>query len=130
MSFKKNIVKTDLAPAAVGTYSQGVEHKGVYYFSGQIGIDPKTGELQEGFEAQTKQIMRNIDGLLESCSITREHIVKTSIFVTDLGNFSKVNEAYVEYFSEPYPARSCVEVPNLPKGALVEIEVIAAKGEA
>lgn len=127
MSFKKNIVNTDLAPAAVGTYSQGVEHNGVYYFSGQIGLDPKTGELQEGFEAQTKQIMKNIDGLLESCSITREHILKTSIFVTDLANFGKVNEAYVEYFSQPYPARSCVQVPALPKGALVEIEVIAAK---
>ena len=127
MSFKKNIIQTDLAPAAVGTYSQGVEYNGVYYFSGQIGIDPKTGELQEGFNAQVKQIMKNIDGLLESCSITREHILKTSIFVTDLGNFNLVNEAYVEFFSEPYPARSCVEVPNLPKGAVVEIEVIAAK---
>lgn len=129
MSFKKNIVKTDQAPAAVGTYSQGVEHNGIFYFSGQIGLDPKTGELEKGFESQVKRIMKNIDGLLESCSITREHIIKTSIFVTDLGNFAKVNEAYVEYFSEPYPARSCVEVPNLPKGALVEIEVIAAKGQ-
>ena len=128
MSFKKNIVKTTLAPAAVGTYSQGVEFQGTYFFSGQIGIDPGTGELQASFEDQIKQIMSNIDGLLESCSITREHILKTSIFVTDLGNFSKVNEAYIAYFSEPYPARSCVEVPNLPKGALVEIEVIAAKG--
>ena len=128
MSFKKNIVNTDLAPAAVGTYSQGVEHNGVYYFSGQIGLDPKTMELADGFEAQVKQIMKNIDGLLESCSISREHILKTSIFVTDLGNFGKVNDAYVEYFSQPYPARSCVEVPALPKGALVEIEVIAAKG--
>ena len=127
MAFKKNIIQTDLAPAAVGTYSQGVEYNGVYYFSGQIGIDPKTGELQEGFNNQVKQIMKNIDGLLEACSITREHILKTSIFVTDLGNFNLVNEAYVEFFSEPYPARSCVEVPNLPKGAVVEIEVIAAK---
>lgn len=126
MSFKKNIISTDLAPAAVGTYSQGVEHNGVYYFSGQIGIDPKTSELVEGFEAQTKQIMKNIDGLLESCSISREHIIKTSIFVTDLANFGKVNEAYIKYFTEPYPARSCVQVPALPKGALVEIEVIAA----
>ena len=127
MSFKKNIIQTDLAPSAVGTYSQGVEYQGVYYFSGQIGIDPKTGELKEGFDAQVKQIMKNIDGLLKSCSITREHILKTSIFVTDLGNFNLVNDAYVEFFSEPYPARSCVEVPNLPKGAVVEIEVIAAK---
>lgn len=128
MSFKRNIVKTQNAPAAVGTYSQGVEYNGVYYFSGQIGMDPASGELANGFEAQTKQIMKNIDGLLESCNLTRDHIIKTSIFVTDLANFGAVNEAYVEYFSEPYPARSCVEVPALPKGALVEIEVIAAKG--
>lgn len=127
MSFQKNIISTDKAPAAVGTYSQGVEYNGVFYYSGQIGMDPKTGILAEGFEAQTAQIMKNIDGLLESCNITRAHILKTSIFVTDLANFGKVNEAYVEYFKEPYPARSCVEVPNLPKGALVEIEVIAAK---
>ncbi len=127
MSFKKNIISTDLAPAAVGTYSQGCEYNGVFYFSGQIGMDPKTMELADGFEAQTKQIMSNIDGLLKSCSITREHIIKTSIFVTDLANFDKVNAAYVEFFSEPYPARSCVQVPALPKGALVEIEVIAAK---
>lgn len=128
MSFQKKIINTDKAPTAVGTYSQGVEYNGVYYFSGQIGIDSATSELKEGFEAQTAQIMKNIDGLLESCNITREHIIKTSIFVTDLANFGKVNEAYIEYFKEPYPARSCVEVPNLPKGALVEIEVIAAKG--
>lgn len=127
MSFSKNIIKTDLAPAAVGTYSQGVEYNGVYYFSGQIGLDPQTMQLKEGFRAQVDQIMKNIDGLLESCSITKEHIIKTSIFVTDLANFGEVNEVYVDYFKEPYPARSCVQVPALPKGALVEIEVIAAK---
>lgn len=126
MSFKKNIIQTDLAPAAVGTYSQGVEFGGINYFSGQIGIDPKTSSLVEGFDAQIKQIMNNIDGLLKATNTTRSHILKTSIFVTDLANFSKVNDAYVEFFSEPYPARSCVQVPALPKGALVEIEVIAA----
>lgn len=123
----KSIIKTDLAPGAVGTYSQGVELNGTYFFSGQIGIDPKSSELVEGFEAQTEQIMKNIDGLLQSCDLKRENIIKTSIFLTDLGNFSKVNDAYVKYFTEPYPARSCVEVSALPKGALVEIEVIAAR---
>lgn len=127
MSFNKNIINTKLAPEAVGTYSQGVEHNGVYYFSGQIGLDPATMTLKEGFRAQVDQIMKNIDGLLEACSITREHIIKTSIFVTDLANFGEVNEVYVNYFKTPYPARSCVQVPALPKGALVEIEVIAAK---
>lgn len=128
MSFKKQIIHTDKAPEAVGTYSQGVEYNGVYYFSGQIGLSPKTGELAEGFEGQMSQILLNIDGLLESCQLDRTHIIKTTIFVTDLSNFPKVNEAYESYFDLPYPARSCVEASKLPKGALVEIEVIAAKG--
>ena len=123
----KTIIKTDLAPGAVGTYSQGVELNGTFFFSGQIGIDPASSQLVEGFEAQTDQIMKNIDGLLQACDLKRENIIKTSIFLTDLGNFSKVNDAYVAYFQEPYPARSCVEVSALPKGALVEIEVIAAR---
>ena len=125
---QKNIIATDLAPKAVGTYSQGVEYNGVYYFSGQIGINPETSEMSSDFNEQLNQIMKNIDGLLEHCKITREHILKTTIFLTDLGNFSQVNEAYINYFKDPYPARSCVQVPALPKGALVEIEVIAAKG--
>jgi 2-iminobutanoate/2-iminopropanoate deaminase len=124
--FTKNIIKTDMAPAAVGTYSQGVEHNGVFYFSGQIGLDPKTMTMEADFQSQIDQIMKNIDGLLQSQDLKRDNIIKTSIFVTDLGNFDLVNKAYVEYFSEPYPARSCVQVPALPKGALVEIEVIAA----
>lgn len=128
MGFNKNIIQTNKAPAAVGTYSQGVEYNGTYFFSGQIGIDPATGQLVEGFEAQMTQILKNIDGLLESCELTRSHIIKTSIFVTDLEKFGLVNSAYLEYFEEPFPARSCVEVPRLPKDAVVEIEVIAAKG--
>jgi 2-iminobutanoate/2-iminopropanoate deaminase len=127
MKMEKIIVKTDKAPAAVGTYSQGVAVNGTYYFSGQIGIDPATGNLVDGFSAQLKQVMKNIDGLLSSQGLNRESIVKTSIFLTDLNNFAEVNQAYVEFFKEPYPARSTVEVPKLPKGALVEIEVIAAK---
>lgn len=120
-------ISTDKAPAAVGTYSQGVEHNGTFYFSGQIGIDPKTGELVTGFAPQLKQILLNIDGLLESQGLSRENIAKTSIFMTDLSLFAEVNQAYVEYFKAPYPARSTVEVPKLPKGALIEIEVIAVK---
>lgn len=127
MSFQKNIIKTNLAPSAVGTYSQGVEYNGVFYFSGQIGLDPVTMNLAESFDGQTRQILKNIDGLLESQGLTRENIIKTSIFLTDLGNFGKVNDAYVEYFTAPYPARSTVEVSKLPKDAQIEIEVIAAK---
>lgn len=121
-----NIVETSKAPRAVGAYSQGVEHNGVFYFSGQIGLAPDGG-LKEGFDGQLGQILENIDGLLESQGLTRKNIVKTAVFLTDLGQFEKVNRAYARYFQEPYPARSCVEVSKLPKGAFVEIEAVAVK---
>lgn len=123
----KEIISTNKAPAAVGTYSQGVKFNGVYYFSGQIGIDPETGIMSQSFDEQLSQVMKNIDGLLESQELKREDIIKTTIFLEDLGDFGKVNETYVNYFSEPYPARSCVQAAKLPKDALVEIEVIAGK---
>jgi len=121
------IINTQAAPKAVGTYSQGCEYGGVFYFSGQIGLNPDNMEMKEGFKGQLDQVLKNIDGLLESQSMTRKNILKTTIFLTDLANFGMVNDAYKEYFSAPYPARSCVEVSRLPKDALVEIEVIAAK---
>lgn len=127
MSFTKNIINTDKAPAAVGTYSQGVLHNGVYYFSGQIGLDAKTGEMAVGFDAQLENVMKNIDGLLQSQDLTRENIIKTTVFMTDLAQFGKVNEAYTKFFTAPFPARSTVQVAALPKGAVVEVEVIAAK---
>lgn len=123
----KNIVKTDLAPAAVGTYSQGVKINDTFYFSGQIGLDPASMEMQTGFEKQIEQIFANIDGLLKSQHLKRTHIVKTTVFVTDLKNFSLVNDGFNKFFKPPYPARSTVEVSKLPKDALVEIEVIAHK---
>lgn len=123
----KIIVDTKTAPAAVGTYSQGVAVNGTYYFSGQIGINPQSNELVEGFIPQLNQIMKNIDALLISQDLNRTNIVKTSIFLTDLNNFSAVNAAYSEFFKAPFPARSTVEVSKLPKDALVEIEVIAIK---
>jgi 2-iminobutanoate/2-iminopropanoate deaminase len=127
MAFDKKIIATDKAPAAVGTYSQGVFHNGVYYFSGQIGLDAKTGEMANGFDAQLDNIMKNIDGLLHSQDLSRAHIIKTTVFMTDLAQFGKVNEAYTKFFTAPYPARSTVQVAALPKGAVVEIEVVAAK---
>lgn len=127
MGFQKNIISTDKAPAAVGTYSQGVFHNGVFYFSGQIGLDAKTGEMPAGFDAQLENVLKNIDGLLTSQGLSRENIIKTTIFMTDLAQFGKVNEAYTKFFTAPYPARSTVQVSALPKGAVVEIEVIAAK---
>jgi 2-iminobutanoate/2-iminopropanoate deaminase len=127
MSFEKKIISTDKAPAAVGTYSQGVFHNGVFYFSGQIGLDAKTGEMAASFDAQLENVLKNIDGLLQSQDLTRANIIKTTIFMTDLAQFGKVNDAYVKFFTAPYPARSTVQVSALPKGAVVEIEVIAAK---
>lgn len=127
MRFEKKIINTDKAPSAVGTYSQGVFHNGVFYFSGQIGLDAKSGEMAEGFDAQLENILKNIDGLLSSQDLTRSNIIKTTIFMTDLTQFGKVNDAYVKFFTAPYPARSTVQVSALPKGAVVEIEVIAAK---
>jgi 2-iminobutanoate/2-iminopropanoate deaminase len=127
MAFEKKIVATDKAPAAVGTYSQGVVHNGVWYFSGQIGLDAKTGEMAAGFDAQLDNIMKNIDGLLHSQDLTRANIIKTTVFMTDLAQFGKVNEAYTKFFTAPYPARSTVQVAALPKGAVVEIEVVAAR---
>lgn len=127
MGYNKVIINTDKAPAAVGTYSQGTFHNGVYYFSGQIGLDAKTGEMAANFDAQLENIMKNIDGLLQSQDLTRENIIKTTVFMTDLAQFGKVNEAYTKFFKAPYPARSTVQVAALPKGAVVEIEVVAAK---
>jgi 2-iminobutanoate/2-iminopropanoate deaminase len=125
--FKVRRVDTELAPAAVGTYSQGVVFGNVCYFSGQIGLNPKTMEMSDSFSDQLKQILENIDGLLKSEGLTKTDIIKTTIFLTSLKDFGMVNDAYSGYFSEPYPARSCVEVSALPKGAKVEIEVIASK---
>lgn len=123
----KKIINNTKAPAAVGTYSQGVECNGVYYFSGQIGINPETGNMEKGVEAQLAQVLKNIDALLDGTKLTREHILKTTIFLQDLNDFHLINTAYTQFFTEPYPARSCVEAAALPKGALVEIEVIATK---
>ena len=122
------IISTTNAPAAVGTYSQGIAYNGVYYFSGQIGLDPQTNQMGTTFEQQARQILDNIDGLLKACQLTRQHILKTTIFLTDLGQFGTINELYQSYFTPPFPARSCVEVSRLPKDALIEIEVIAMTG--
>ena len=122
-----HVIATDLAPKALGTYSQGIKVKGLFYFSGQLGIDPQTQLLRESFMEQLEQIMHNIDGLLKSQNLQRKNIIKTTVFLTDLKNFSEVNSAYSKFFHDIYPARSCVEVSALPLGAFVEIEVIAAE---
>ncbi|HLE09847.1 MAG: reactive intermediate/imine deaminase [Bdellovibrionales bacterium RIFOXYD12_FULL_39_22] len=126
---KKKIVNTTNAPAAIGPYSQGIKVGNLYFFSGQLGINPQSGELVLDFAGQLKQVMQNIDGLLTSENLKRNDIVKTTIFLTDLANFAQVNQAYETFFKAPYPARTTVEVSKLPKNGLVEIEVIATCDE-
>jgi len=122
-------ISTDKAPGAIGPYSQGVELDctgKMYFFSGQIAIDPATGNLvQSGTADETKRVMENIRGVLSAAGLDFSNVVKTTIFLKDMGDFQTVNEIYAAYFSEPYPARACVEAARLPKDVNVEIEVIA-----
>lgn len=126
----KKTINAPKAPAAVGPYVHAVEANGLIFTSGQIGLIPETGELQEGIEAQTHQVFKNLTAVLEAAGSDLDNAVKTSVFLDDINDFGKVNEIYAEYFKGETPARSCVEVAKLPKGALVEIEVIAVKKEA
>ena len=121
-----NIIKTEKAPAAVGPYSQAILIGNFLFTCGQLGIDPVTGNLSEGIEKQTEQAIKNIGAILAAAEFSYENVVKTTCFLKDIGDFSVFNEIYARYFISN-PARSCVEVSALPKGALVEIEVIAAK---
>ncbi len=124
----KNIVNTTKAPSAIGPYSQGVNVGDLFFFSGQIPLDPSTGEMAENnIKAQTKQSLENVKALLESQGLSFSNVVKTTVFLDNMDDFTTVNGIYAEYFVEPYPARSAVEVAKLPKGALIEVEVIAKK---
>ena len=118
-------VSTDKAPAAIGPYSQAQIVNGFVFASGQIGIDPATGCISEGIEAQANQVFTNVSHLLEAAGSSISKVIKTTVFIKDMNDFAKVNEIYGSYFTEPYPARSCVEVARLPKDALIECEVIA-----
>ena len=124
----KSILSTAAAPAAIGPYSQGVRANGFCFFSGMLAIDPATGSLTgETADAQTEHICKNIAALLDEAGLTARNIVKTTVFLTDLAAFGKVNEAYGRFFACEPPARSCVQVARLPRDALVEIECIAAE---
>lgn len=123
----KQSLNVNGAPAAVGPYSHAVKANGFIYVSGQLGLDPDTGSLPESIESQTRQSLENLKTIVEGCGSDLKHIVKTGIFLADINDFGKVNEIYAEYFTDEKPARSCVEVANLPKGGLVEIEVIAVE---
>jgi 2-iminobutanoate/2-iminopropanoate deaminase len=120
---------TDRAPAAIGPYSQAVSADGWLYTSGQIGMDPATGEVVEGgFEAQVRQVLANLEAVLASAGCTFEDVVKTTIYVTDLASFPRLNELYGEAMGDHRPARSTVEVSGLPKGVLVEMDMVARVG--
>ena len=121
------IINTDKAPAAIGPYVQAIKAGNMLFSSGQLGIDPATGELPEGIEAQTRQSLANIDAILMEAGYWRTEVVKTTVFIKNMADFGKVNEIYAEFFGEAKPARSCVEVAALPKGGLVEIEFTAVK---
>lgn len=122
----KKIISTTNAPQAIGPYSQAIQTGNLVFVSGQIPIDPATGDLVSGtIEEETKRVMDNVKAVLEAAGTSLENVVKTSIFLTDLGDFAKVNEVYGSYFTSNPPARACVQVAALPKGVRVEIEAIA-----
>lgn len=124
---EKTIVRTDRAPAAIGPYSQGVRVGNLFFFSGVIPLDPDTGALVGADAAeQTAQVLQNIRALLASQGLSPQNVVKTTVFLTDIAAFGAVNDVYATLFDAEPPARSCVEVSALPKGALVEIECVAA----
>ena len=120
------VISTKQAPAAIGPYSQAIQVGNLVYTSGQIPIDPSTGAFVEGgIKEQTRQSLTNVKAILEEAGLSMSNVVKTTVFMADMGDFADMNAVYAEFFSEPYPARSAVAVKTLPKGALVEIEVVA-----
>lgn len=118
----KTIISTPKAPSAIGTYSQAVKVDGTVYLSGQIGLDPVSMQLVDGIEAQIHQVFKNLAAVSEAAGGSLADIVKLNVFLTDLGNFAKVNEIMGQYFQQPYPARAAVGVASLPRGALVEAD--------
>ena len=124
----KTIIATPNAPAAIGSYSQAVKAGDTVYRSGQIGLDPATMQMVEGFEAQTVRVFENLKAVAEAAGGSLGDAVKLNIYLTDLANFAKVNEVMARYFAEPFPARAAVGVKELPRGALVEADAILVLG--
>jgi 2-iminobutanoate/2-iminopropanoate deaminase len=119
-------IATPDAPAAIGPYSQAIVHDGIVYCSGQIPLDPETGEMRQGtIEDQTHQVMKNLSAVLEAAGSGLSGVIRTTIYLKDLQDFVKVNEVYASYLAKPYPARATVEVSKLPRGSQVEIDAIA-----
>lgn len=124
----RKTIHAENAPAAVGPYVHAVQAGDFVYTSGQIGLIPDTGVLAEGVEAQAEQALQNIQAVLAAAGCTLADVIKTTVFLADIGDFAKINEIYAKYFTGETPARSCVQAGALPKGALFEIEVVAYKG--
>jgi 2-iminobutanoate/2-iminopropanoate deaminase len=126
MEMTRESIRTDGAPAPVGPYSQAVKAAGFVFSSGQIPLDPATGRLVAGdVRAEAEMVFRNLAAVLEAAGSSLDRAVKVLVFLTDMADFGAVNEVYARWFKEPYPARSCVAVAGLPKGARVEIELVA-----
>lgn len=124
----KKVISTSKAPAAIGPYSQAIQVGNLVYTSGQIPVNPATGLFVEGgIKEQTRQSLLNVKAVLEEAGLTMSDVVKSTVFMADMNDFADMNAVYAEFFTEPYPARSAVAVKTLPKGALVEIEVVAWK---
>ena len=123
----KKVISTTKAPAAIGPYSQAIEANGFVFASGQIPVDPETGVIPEGIEAQAEQVMKNMKNLLEAAGTSIDQVVKTSVFIKNMDDFATINGIYAIYFEKDCPARSCVEIARLPKDVLLEMEAIAVK---
>ena len=123
----KKVISTTNAPAAIGPYSQAIEANGFVFASGQIPVNPETGEIPEGIEAQAEQVMKNVKNLLEAAGTSVDQVVKTGVFIKNMDDFATINGIYAKYFAKDCPARSCVEVARLPKDILLEMEAIAVK---
>lgn len=123
----KTVISTEKAPAAIGPYSQAIEVNNMVYTSGMIPVNPETGEIPAGVEAQAEQAFSNLTELLKAAGTSVDQVIKTTVFIKDMNDFAAVNEIYSKYFQKDCPARSCVEVARLPKDVLIEIEAIAIK---
>ena len=122
------VISTTKAPGAIGPYSQAIQAGDFVYTSGQLGLDPATRAFPEGgIKEQTRQSLSNVKAILKEAGLSMANVVKTTVFLTDMGDFAEMNSVYAEFYSEPYPARSAVAVKTLPKNALVEIEVVAGE---
>ncbi len=121
------LINTDKAPAAIGPYSQALDMGSMVFVSGQIPVDPATGAMPESIEEQTAQSLSNLKNILAEAGLSTANVIKTTVFITDMNDFAAVNGVYSQHFSSPFPARSCVQVAALPKGARIEIECIAVK---